>query len=78
MQKKFGTILDEELLNLAKQKAQQQKTTLNHILEEALAEYLLRRQTTKQKLSTVEATFGAMKLPLKKLRQIAQEDIYEA
>ena len=78
MQKKIGTLLDDELLRKAKQNALAQHTTLNHIFEEALVEYLSRQIDSKQKLSAVEVSFGAMKLPLKVVERIAQEEIYEA
>lgn len=78
MQKKFGSILEENLLNLAKEKAHQKHTTLNHILEEALSEYLSKHKKERQKLSNVEATFGIMRLPLKTVKKIIQEEIYDA
>lgn len=77
MQKKIGTVLDENLLKKAKQKAQAKHTTLNHIFEEALAEYLARQIDVKERLSEVELSFGAISLPSKVVHKIAQEDIYE-
>jgi len=77
MQRKIGTILNEDLLKKAKQKALAQHTTLNHIFEEALAEYLSRRIGLEQKLSAVEVSFGAIQLPSKVVQKIAQEEIYE-
>jgi len=40
MQKKVGTILDENLLKMAKQKALAQHTSLSHLFTEALSKYL--------------------------------------
>lgn len=77
MQKKVGTLLDEELLKKAKARAHAEHTTLNHVFERALLEYLSRQSSSKQKLSTVETSFGVMRLPRKVVRRIAQEEIYE-
>jgi len=77
MQKKIGTLLEEKVLKEAKQKALEEHTTLNHIFEKALSDYLLRQSSSKQKLSTVEMSFGAMRLSSKIVQKIAQEEIYE-
>lgn len=77
MHKKFGTVLDEKLINLAKEKAHQQKTTLNHIFEEALSEYLSKHTVRPEKFSPIETSFGIFKLPLKTVEAIIQEDIYD-
>lgn len=76
MQKKIGTLLDENLLKRAKQMAYRQHTTLNHIFEEALGEYLFRQIGSKEKLSSVELSFGVLQLPSAVVRRIAKEDIY--
>lgn len=77
MQKKVGTLLDESILKKAKEKALLQHTTLNRIFTEALSQYLSRETVTKQRFSSVESSFGASRLPVKIVRKIAQEEIYE-
>lgn len=77
MNKKIGTILDEGLLKMAKQKAEERHTTFNHILEEALSEYLSRRIRSKQRLSPVESSFGAIALPARTVKKISEEKIYD-
>lgn len=78
MQKKIGTILDEELLKKAKNEAHNRHTTLSRIFENALVEYFLKRIPAKQKLSSVEMSFGAIAIPSKTVQKIAQEEIYES
>ncbi len=78
MQKKIGTVLDEDLLKKVRQKALAKHTTLNRIFEEALSEYLSREIGSKQKLSAVDLSFGVIPLPSKTVQKIVQEDIYEA
>ncbi len=77
MQKKIGTLLDDDLVKKAKEAAFVRHTTLNRIFEEALREYLS-RQGAGRKLSGVESSFGAMKLSPNIVRMIAHEDIYDA
>jgi DTW domain-containing protein YfiP len=77
MQKKIGTLLDENLLKKAKEKALAQHTTLSHIFAEALSEYLQRKKQASSSFSTVEASFGALKISTKALKSVLAEDIYE-
>lgn len=77
MQKKIGTILDEGLLIKIKQKAHQERITLNHLFEEALLDYLIKYTSQKPQFSAVEASFGVMKLSARVAQKIAKEDIYE-
>ncbi|MDP2941778.1 MAG: hypothetical protein Q8N85_05990 [Candidatus Omnitrophota bacterium] len=77
MQKKIGTILDEELLKKAKEVALARHTSLHRIFAEALSEYLSRQFGAKQKLSAVEVSFGAIALSPQMVRNIAREEIYE-
>ncbi len=77
MQRKVGTILDENLFKKAKQSALRRHITLNHIFEEALTEYLSRQTGLKQKFSAVEMSFGALQLSPRVVRKIAQEEIYD-
>lgn len=76
MQKKIGTLLEESLIRKAKEAAHADHTTLNHIFEAALAEYLGRRAGPRQGPSAVEASFGAIPLPLRSVRAIEREDAY--
>ena len=77
MQKKIGTLLDENLFKKAKEKAHIQHTTLTHIFEEALSEYLSRETDSRNRPSMVETSFGTIALPLKVVHKIAQENLYE-
>lgn len=78
MQKKVGTILNEELLRKAKKQALSEQTTLNHIFEKAISDYLMRQSGVKRKFSAVDMSFGSMKLSRKVVEKIAREDLYEA
>ena len=77
MQKKIGTLLDVDILQRAKERAMAQHTTLNHLFEQALSEYLGRESGSKRRFSTVETSFGAISLPHSIVQKIAQEEFYE-
>lgn len=78
MHKKFGTVLDDKLLSEAKIVCQQNHTTLSHLLEESLRQYLRKKRHISGGLSSVEASFGILKVTPKKLKAISEEDIYAA
>ena len=77
MHKKVGTILDENLLKMAKQKALAQHTTLSHLFEEALSGYLQIKSGSSLSFSTIEASFGALKISKTDLKSILAEDLDE-
>jgi hypothetical protein len=77
MQKKVGTLLDEDLFKKAKARALSEHTTLNRVFEKALSNYLSSSAHGRRKLSMVEMSFGAVKLPRRTVQKIAQEDVYD-
>ena len=77
MQKKFGTVLDEKILSQARAFCMEKHTTISHLLEKALSEYLQREKHPAASFSTVEASFGALKISPGILQSISEEDIYE-
>ena len=77
MQRKIGTVLDEKILRDAKNYGAEHHIPLNHLLEEALEEYLLKLKRKTRRFSGVEASYGIFKIPAKKLKAILEEEIYE-
>lgn len=77
MHKKIGTLLDEKLLKKVKERATAEHTTLSHLFEKALLNYLSHGRSLQVKLSTVETSFGVFRLPLETVQKIAQEDLNE-
>ena len=77
MHKKVGTILDENLLKMAKQKALAQHTTLSHLFEEALSGYLQKKSGSSLSFFTIEASFGALKISKSDLKSVLEEDLDE-
>ena len=77
MQKKFGTVLDDKLLNEAKSFSRKEHTTLSRLIKESLSEFLKRKKHPVSSFSTIEASFGALKIAPQELKNILKEDIGE-
>ena len=77
MTKKVGTVLKEDILESAKAYCKEHRTPFNRLVENALSEYLQKQKKGKSRFSTIDASFGVFKLPLKAIKEILQEDIYE-
>lgn len=78
MSKKFGTLVNENLLARARAYCRTHHMTISHVVETALADYLKRDITSHDTLSRVEASFGALSIPPDILQTILAEDLYDA
>ena len=81
MRKKMGTVIDEELIFKAKQKALSGNMPLSRVLEDALKMYLLTvdKKTAKGQRSISQETKGAMKVSKKELKAVMEEEgVYES
>jgi L-serine deaminase len=77
----MGTVIDEELIFKAKQKALSGNMPLSRVLEDALKMYLVavNKKTAKGNRNIVQETKGAMKVSNKKLKAVMEEDgLYES
>jgi hypothetical protein len=77
----MGTVIDEELIFKAKQKALSGNMPLSRVLEDALKMYLatVNKKTAKGNQNVVQETKGAMKVSNKKLKAVMEEDgLYES
>lgn len=70
-------MLDDRLLEKAGRFARQAGRPLRVVLAEALDRYL-KKESQGQGPSSVEATFGALRLPRRAVRLIAEADLYDA
>jgi predicted transcriptional regulator len=75
MKKKIGTIIDEDLLSGAKQRAALEKRALSGLIEDALVGYLDRRPGRDEALRSLEkfASHGGI-LPPEEIDEILEED----
>ncbi len=76
MYKKFGTVLDDRLLSRAKAYCHKKHKTISRLFEEALDEYLQKQEQSVSSFSTVEASFGALKISTRNLQSVLEEDVY--
>ena len=75
VKKKIGTIIDEDLLSGAKQRAALEKRALSSLIEDALVGYLDRRPGRDEALRSLEkfSSHGGI-LPLEEINEILEED----
>ena len=81
MKKKIGTVLDEDLLFMAKKTALDERKTLSRLLEDALKTYLNKpgRTAGKRRRGVSAGTQGAMKISRRMLKTIMEEEsVYES
>ena len=77
MQKKIGTILDGQILSEARAYCAKVHIPLSRLLEEALSAFLHKeKQISKPTFSSVDTSFGSIKVSPKVLKTILEEDIY--
>jgi len=74
VKRKIGTALEEQLLREAKLLAAREDRTLAAVFEDALRQYLARRQAT----GKVQATRGALPASASTVRQVLEEDDFIA
>jgi hypothetical protein len=77
----MGTVIDEELIFKAKQKALSGNMPLSRVLEDALKMYLatVNKKTAKGNQNVVQETKGAMKVSNKELKAVMEENgLYES
>lgn len=81
MKKKIGTVIDEELIFKAKQRALTGNMPLSRVLEVALKSYLVTadNKTAKGKKNIVQETKGSMKTSRASLKAVMEEQgVYES
>jgi len=76
MKKRIGTILDENLINLAKQIAITQNLTLNQLFEEAIRNHLGWFNEENKPTNIVDQTKGAMKVSPELLKVVMAEESF--
>ena len=78
MRKKIGTVIDEDMIFMAKKIALAQKRPLNLIIEEALKTYIKNIEEPVRGKRIAESTKGILKIPKETLKKIMEEEgVYE-
>ena len=76
MKRKVGTVLDEEVLQAAKVLAAREDRRLSEVIEEALREYLRRKQLRLRGEGLVRRTKGTLAAPGELIAEILAEEDY--
>lgn len=76
MKKKIDTVIDENLISEAKNRASSQKLTLSQLFEEALHNYLNLKENEIEKRSIIQETKGAMRISPEKLKAVMEEESF--
>jgi len=74
MKRKVGTVLDEEVLQAVKVLAAREDRRLSEVIEEALREYLQRRQLRLRGEGLVRRSQGAIAAPGELVQEILAEE----
>ncbi|GFP21671.1 hypothetical protein HKBW3S06_00898 [Candidatus Hakubella thermalkaliphila] len=77
MRQKVGTVVDEELLIKAKIIAARERKKFSEVVEEALAEYIAKKEVTlRGTAAIVEETKGALKADSEVVLSVMQEEAF--
>src|SRR5437764_626623 len=74
MRRKFSTLLDEHLYDRARLEASRQGKQIADVVGEALTEYLDERSALVGPAGVVAGSWGALRLPLERVRQILADE----
>ena len=79
MKQKISIFIDEEILRLAKKRAEKEQRTLSDLIQESLMKHLRRDAATPKERKMAYQLFceRPMKVPQKQLRFILNEDMWK-
>ena len=79
MKQKIGTLIEEDIMRLAKRRAAEEGRPLSDLIQDALVQYLKKRAATPKERETAYRLFceQPMKLTPEQLRYVLEEDMWE-
>ncbi len=79
MKHKIGTLIEEDVMRLAKRRAVEEKRPLSELIQEALVQYLRKNGATPKERKTAYQLFceRPMKIPPAQLRHVLEEDMWD-
>jgi hypothetical protein len=79
MKRKIGTLLEENVMRLAKRRAVEEGRPLSDLIQEALVEYLRKDAATPGQRKMAYHVFceRPMKIPPAQLRHVLEEDMWD-
>ena len=79
MKQKIGTLIEEDIMRLAKRKAAEEKRTLSDLIQDALVRYLRKEAATPKERKMAFSLFceRPMKIPRRQLRYVLEDDMWD-
>jgi len=79
MKQKIGTLIEEDIMRLAKRKAAEEGRPLSDLIQDALTQYLRKDAATPKERKMAFHLFceRPMKIPPEQLRYVFEEDIWD-
>ncbi|MBI4523254.1 MAG: hypothetical protein HY695_05505 [Deltaproteobacteria bacterium] len=79
MKQKIGTLIEEDIMRLAKRRAAEEGRPLSDLIQDALVEYLRKDAATPKERKMAYHLFceRPMKIPPDQLRHVLEEDMWE-
>jgi hypothetical protein len=79
MKQKIGTLIEEDIMRLAKRKAAEEGRSLSDLIQDALVQYLRKEPASPKERKLAYQLFceRPMKIPPEELRHLLAEDMWE-
>jgi hypothetical protein len=79
MKQKIGTVIEGDIMRLAKRKAAEEGRPLSDLIQDALVQYLRKQAATPKERKMAFRLFceRPMKIPLEQLRYVLEEDMWD-
>ena len=79
MKQKIDALIDDEIVQLARRRAAEEKRSLSDLIEDAVAQYLRKQSATPQERKNAYRLFceQPMKISPEQLRYVLEEDVSE-
>ena len=79
MKQKIGTLIEEDIMRLAKRRAVEERRPLSDLIQDALVRYLRKEAATPKERKMAFSLFceRPMKIPRGQLRYVLEEDMWD-
>ena len=80
MKQKIGTLIEEEIMRLAKRRAAEERRPLSDLIQDALVQYLRKERPTPKERKIAYHLFceQPMKIPSEQLRHLFEVDMWDS
>jgi hypothetical protein len=80
MKQKIGTLIEENIMRLAKRRAAEERRPLSDLIQDALLQYLRKEEATPKERKIAYHMFceQPMKIPPEQLQYLLEEDMWES